>query len=111
MMRIQCPYCGVRDESEFNFGGPSHISRPSPPVDDATWTAYLYGRENPGGVHYERWLHAFGCGRWFNMARDTRTHQILAIYPMGAPRPDLTTSAPDGTESHRATFRPGTGPS
>jgi heterotetrameric sarcosine oxidase delta subunit len=90
MLRIPCPYCGVRDEPEFTFGGPSHVTRPTPAADDLTWTNYLFTRENPAGVHYERWLHIFGCGRWFNLARDTCTHEILKSYVMGAPRPDLT---------------------
>jgi sarcosine oxidase subunit delta len=90
MLRISCPYCGTRDEPEFVFGGPAHIERPDPAVDDATWTWYLYARKNPAGIHLERWLHAFGCRRWFNLARDTRTHQVLKTYPMGDPPPDLT---------------------
>jgi sarcosine oxidase subunit delta len=89
VFRISCPYCGVRDEPEFVFGGPSHVSRPSLEVDDAVWADYLFIRDNPVGVHYERWLHAYGCGQWFNMARNTLTHAILEIYPMGAPAPDL----------------------
>ncbi len=89
MLQIPCPICGVRDESEFVFGGPSHITRPDPQVDDATWAEYLFVRENPVGLHYERWLHAYGCGRWFNLARDTLTHEILKAYPMGAPKPEL----------------------
>ena len=58
MLRIPCPYCGVRDEPEFIFGGPAHVTRPGPEVDDATWTRYLYERDNPAGLHFERWLHA-----------------------------------------------------
>ena len=90
MLRIPCPYCGTRDEPEFVFGGPAHVQRPDPGVDDVTWTQYLYGRKNPAGIHFERWLHAFGCSRWFNLARDTRTHEILKTYLMGGPPPDLT---------------------
>ncbi len=26
---------------------------------------YLFMRENPKGVHFERWRHAYGCGKWF----------------------------------------------
>jgi sarcosine oxidase, subunit delta len=89
MLRIYCHFCGVRDESEFVFGGPSHVARPAFDVSDAEWTAYLFNRENPQGIHYERWLHAYGCGRWFNIARDTVTHDILSVYPMGAAKPDL----------------------
>jgi heterotetrameric sarcosine oxidase delta subunit len=89
MLRIPCPYCGVRDESEFLCGGPAHITRPRPTVDDATWTAYLFNRENPMGVLFERWLHHYGCGRWFNIARHTVTHEILKVYQMGEPKPRL----------------------
>jgi sarcosine oxidase subunit delta len=88
MLRIACPYCGVRDEPEFLFGGPSHVTRPSAQVDDAAWTAHLFSRQNPAGTHLERWLHAYGCGRWFNLARDTCTHEILQTYFMGLPPPD-----------------------
>ena len=88
MLRIPCPYCGTRDESEFVFGGPSNITRPKPDVDDETWTSYLYNRENPAGVHHERWGHTYGCGRWFNLERDTCTHEILRSYALGLPPPD-----------------------
>jgi heterotetrameric sarcosine oxidase delta subunit len=89
VLRIFCPYCGVRDEPEFVFGGPAHLARPLPDVDDATWTSYLFTRENRVGVQLERWLHSYGCARWFNVARDTRTHEILKTYVMGDPKPAL----------------------
>jgi heterotetrameric sarcosine oxidase delta subunit len=77
----------VRDEPEFVFGGPSHVARPANDVDDATWSSYLFLRDNPVGLSCERWLHAHGCGKWFNIARNTLTHEILAVYRMGEPRP------------------------
>ena len=89
MLQIPCPWCGVRDEEEFRFGGPSHVSRPATGASDAQLADYLFNRENPRGTHYERWHHAFGCGRWFNIARDTLTHEILCVYKMGQPRPSL----------------------
>ena len=87
MLQIACPYCGVRDELEFRFGGESHISRPAPDVSDAEWSDYLFNRDNPKGLHYERWCHSYGCGQWFNVARDTVTHQVIAVYRMGEPKP------------------------
>jgi len=83
MLRILCPYCGTRDEPEFIFGGPSDIARPKPDANDAAWTSYLFNRKNPAGTHLERWLHLHGCGRWFNVARDTVTHEILQTFPVG----------------------------
>ncbi len=89
MLRIPCPYCGTRDEVEFHCGGDSHIIRPGPEVSDAEWADYLFNRENPKGVHYERWCHIFGCGQWFNVARNTVTHEIHTVYRMGEPAPNL----------------------
>ncbi|MCY4229976.1 MAG: sarcosine oxidase subunit delta [Alphaproteobacteria bacterium] len=43
----------------------------------------------PKGVHAERWIHAQGCRRWFNVLRHTVSHEVVAVYPMGTPRPDL----------------------
>jgi sarcosine oxidase subunit delta len=79
----------VRDEDEFRWGGQSHIARPGLDASETDWADYLFNRENPKGIHYERWLHAFGCGRWFNLARDTVSHEILAVYRMGESKPSL----------------------
>ena len=89
MMQINCPWCGPRNEEEFCCGGQSHITRPSTPatVSDQQWAEYLYSRINPKGVHLERWRHSFGCRQWFNMARHTVSHNILAIYKMGEAAP------------------------
>ena len=89
MFLIECPYCGPRDESEFSCGGEAHIVRPPNPdaLDDVAWADYLFMRSNPKGLHHERWVHAQGCRRWFNVRRDTVTHVILAVYPMGEPPP------------------------
>ena len=91
MLQIACPWCGPRDETEFICGGESHIARPGPhdQVSDAAWAAYLFGRINPKGLHYERWLHRHGCGQWFNLVRDTVSHEIKAVYKMGDPKPEI----------------------
>lgn len=89
MLRIGCPWCGTRDEFEFYFGGESHVSRPGLESSDLEWSDYLFNEDNPKGIHYEQWLHKYGCGRWFNVARDTVTHEIYAIYEMGEAKPDL----------------------
>ncbi|MGH6613357.1 sarcosine oxidase subunit delta [Sphingomonas sp.] len=95
MLLINCPYCGPRSEIEFRCGGESHIERPGPLTDagagevsDEAWADYLFYRQNPKAEHRERWLHAAGCRRWFNVARDTVTHRIRAVYAMGDPCPE-----------------------
>ena len=93
MLRIKCPWCGVRDQTEFQFGGESHICRPENPQDvtDAGWAEYMFYRKNPKGLHYERWVHSYGCRQWFNVARDTVTHNIVEVYKMN--------ERPTGTEA------------
>ena len=36
-----------------------------------------------GGPHDELWLHSAGCRQWFEVRRDTRTHEILASAAAG----------------------------
>lgn len=91
MLLITCPYCGPREELEFRCGGQSHVIRPGPAetVSDSDWGDYLFTRDNPKGLHLERWVHSHGCGRWFNVARHTATHRIEAIYEMHQPAPSF----------------------
>lgn len=90
MHLIPCPWCGPREETEFSCGGEGHIARPDPAkTDDAGWADYLYMRTNPKGLHRERWLHRFGCRRWFNIVRDTVSHEIKAVYKMDEPAPEI----------------------
>lgn len=95
MFLINCPYCGARDEHEFGYGHEAHIVRPTPAqyeqMTDAEWADYLFLRTNTKGVHFERWVHTKGCRRWFNVARHTVTHEILAVYEMGKPAPQFET--------------------
>jgi heterotetrameric sarcosine oxidase delta subunit len=88
MMQIPCPCCGTRDETEFSYGGESHIVRPGLDCSDAEWADYLYFRDNRKGVHAERWRHVRGCGLWFNALRDTATHRFLRTYLITEARPD-----------------------
>jgi sarcosine oxidase subunit delta len=87
MMQIPCIYCGLRDESEFACGGTSHLARPGLEQSDQAWGEYLFFRDNPKGLHLERWRHVWGCGQWFNLARDTVTHEIKSVYAITDPPP------------------------
>ncbi len=89
MLLIECPWCGVRDESEFTCAGEAHIVRPleTEKLSDEEWADYLFMRKNPKGVHREQWLHAAGCRRYFNAERDTVTYQIKGSYKIGEKPP------------------------
>ena len=88
MLLIRCPYCEAgRPEIEFRYAGEAHLTRPDPSVDDAAWAEFLYMRDNPRGLHAERWRHIHGCGRYFNALRDTVSDVFVTTYKAGEPRP------------------------
>jgi sarcosine oxidase subunit delta len=88
MLLLTCPCCGTTaEETEFAAGGEAHLKRFGPGSDDAAYESYMFNRKNPRGVHFERWRHAYGCGKWFLAARDTVTMEVFATYKAqtGAP--------------------------
>ena len=95
MLLIDCPHCGKRAQTEFAYYGEAHIVRPPAPdaLTDEQWADYLFFRANTKGVHYERWMHVFGCRRFFNMARNTVTGEIYGTYLMGADKPAAALAA------------------
>ena len=81
MIRLKCPYCGVvADETELTSGGEAHIKRAGIDATDEEFLKYLFLRDNPKGVHFERWRHSFGCGKWFIAARCTETMEVFGTY-------------------------------
>ncbi|PFG64253.1 sarcosine oxidase subunit delta [Thioclava sp. ES.031] len=81
MLTLTCPCCGVTaEETEFAPGGEAHLKRFGPGSSDDEFEGYLFARKNPKGVHFERWRHAYGCGKWFLAARDTNTLEVFTTY-------------------------------
>ena len=82
MLMLTCPCCGVAAcETELAPGGEAHLARHGPDASDDAFEAYLFLRKNPRGIHFERWRHAYGCGKWFHAARDTVTLEVFGTYP------------------------------
>ena len=81
MLKFKCPYCQfVADETELVSGGEAHITRELGSSSEKNFADYLFYRKNPRGVHFERWLHQFGCGKWFIAARCTLTMEVFGTY-------------------------------
>lgn len=78
MIRIVCPHCGLRDQTEFLYGGDATVSRPADDAPLDAWNDYVYTRENPRGLHIELWQHTAGCREWIKVLRDVTTHEIVA---------------------------------
>ena len=85
MLLIDCPWCGPRNETEYQYGGQAHVPCPEDPeaLSDKEWSEYLFYRDNPRGLFTERWVHATGCRKWFNAVRDTVSYEFAAVYKIG----------------------------
>ena len=96
MLLINCPNCGEREQEEFFCGGEAHIERPKNPSEltDDQWANYLFIRQNIKGLQYERWNHSFGCRKWFNVARNTASDEILAVYNIDETPPKIDSKDP-----------------
>lgn len=102
MLLIFCPHCEEeRPELEFRHAGEAHVARAAELLGetDEAFERFLYLRQNPKGVVFERWRHIHGCARFFNAARDTVTDKFLAFYKAGEPKPDL--GIPPVANGHR----------
>ena len=78
-MLIPCPWCGLRDEREFSFGGSDikfpNFGNPHNASTDA-WNEAVHIRENTRGDTRELWYHHCGCERWICVTRNTVTHEF-----------------------------------
>ena len=91
MLQFNCPNChAIVDETELTPGGQAHLKRQGPGSSDEDFTAYLFMRKNPIGVHFERWLHSYGCGKWFHAARCTKSLEVFGTYDASCEVPPKT---------------------
>lgn len=81
MIRINCPWCGVRNMTEFNYGGDAINKHPglSEEISKEQYTDYINKRNNPAGEHIEYWQHTNGCRQWLKVKRDTLTHEVFDV--------------------------------
>jgi len=80
MKLMPCPLNGLRNISEFVYGG-TVLETADPAVeDDAAWADHIFGPHTPPGIVREWWCHV-ASGYWFIAERNTVTDQILRTFP------------------------------
>ena len=97
------PYCGERPEIEFRHGGEAHIARPA--RSRRTVRCRMGGlplqlRDNPKGLHVERWRHVHGCGRFFNAVRE-HVSDCFAGHLQGRAKPPPRVRAGNADDAFR----------
>jgi heterotetrameric sarcosine oxidase delta subunit len=78
MQQFHCPFCGVREQSEFTYLR-EVASFPALDAHASVWHRYVYERANPCGAHAEWWQHQHGCRQILAIVRDTLSHEVLDI--------------------------------
>ena len=98
MIRINCPYCGERDHSEFSYGGDASVVYPALDASAEEWHDAVFMRENIRGMQSETWHHGNGCRMWLIVERDTMTHEIRSVRPAHDGNAQVLKSAAKGQE-------------
>ena len=73
---LTCPNCGIREVTDFAFGG-EVSKRPTERPTFRELNTYTYFRRNVAGVQREWWNHRSGCRAWFLAERNTVTNEVL----------------------------------
>ena len=102
---LTCPNCGVREVTDFAFGG-EVTERPKSRPSVRELNTYNYFRRNVAGVQREWWYHRSGCRTWFLAERDTRNNEVhwTAVPGLERPeadRPSQMSSHPPGPDAPR----------
>ena len=93
MLRIDCPFCGVRNHNEFTYLEDGSVAMPAlTDTDSHAWYEAVFLRDNPRGLHVEDWHHTQGCRMVLRVTRDTLTHQITRIEPAHPDYKDMLTA-------------------
>jgi sarcosine oxidase, subunit delta len=99
---LTCPNCGVREVTDFAFGGELN-PRPRTAPSRRELGEYNYFRRNVAGVQQEWWLHRSGCGEWFIAERNTLTNEVhWTAHPndvFGEAAPDTAGAVPGGGDT------------
>jgi sarcosine oxidase subunit delta len=83
MHQFNCPFCGQRPETEFTYIRAMESIPRDIVADAAQELERIYYRTNSRGPSSELWQHSSGCRSWLAINRDTVTHAVLEIAPIG----------------------------
>lgn len=79
MKMMRCPLNGLRNISEFSYGGElKHMPDQNTCTDEA-WADYVFNKNNTAGIVLEWWMHT-PSNYWFIAERHTVTDEIIRTF-------------------------------
>ncbi|WOE32448.1 MULTISPECIES: sarcosine oxidase subunit delta [unclassified Acinetobacter] len=79
MKMMRCPLNGLRNISEFTYGGELKTMPDQNSCSDEQWADYVFNKNNIAGEVFEWWMHT-PTNYWFIAQRHTITDEILATF-------------------------------
>ena len=79
MKQMLCPLNGLKNISEFTYGGEVEQMPDINKVSEKQWSEYLYYHNNNMGLVVEWWCHT-ASSYWFIAERNTITNEIIKTY-------------------------------
>lgn len=79
MKQLNCPLNGLRNISEFSYGGEVEQMPDPKKSTSAEWAHYVFYHSNEVGVVREWWCHS-ATSYWFIAERNTLTDEVVATY-------------------------------
>ena len=79
MKLLRCPLNGLRNISEFVYGGEVHPLSDPRNSDARAWAEHVFFDENTAGVVLEWWCHR-PTTYWFIAERNTLTDQVTRTF-------------------------------
>lgn len=79
MKLMPCPLNGLRNISEFVYGGELKDMPDPSQCSDSEWADYVFFSDNTAGIVTEWWMHA-ASSYWFLAERHTVTDEIIRTF-------------------------------
>lgn len=79
MKLLRCPLNGLRNISEFTYGGEYHPMPDHHNTSARGWVEYVFFHDNTAGVVIEWWCHT-PSSFWFLAERNTITDEVLRTF-------------------------------
>ncbi|WP_180114087.1 sarcosine oxidase subunit delta [Acinetobacter sp. YH12063] len=79
MKMMNCPLNGLRNISEFTYGGELKTMPDQNTCTNEEWADYVFNKSNIAGVVLEWWMHS-PSSYWFIAERHTVTDEIIRTF-------------------------------
>ena len=76
MKQLKCPLNGLRNISEFTYGGEFHVQPNANECSKDEWVEYVFFHDNHAGEVVEWWCHT-ASSYWFIARRNTITDTVI----------------------------------